>query len=118
MPDVSKLGKLWMGVHLNPHLDGDSEPQASMQPTIGGGISFCTQPKKKEENACEEVKEDCGMYDPNCDNFWMLSGSPVGRMGYIISFTTNEDGSVCINVGPHTGIPGPSFGVGLGGLFE
>ncbi|WP_235615065.1 hypothetical protein, partial [Candidatus Thiodiazotropha endoloripes] len=65
LPDVSKLGKLWMGVHGCPH------------PI----------------------------------ELWM-------GVHLQLSFTTNEDGSVCINVGPHTGIPGPSFGVGLGGLFE
>lgn len=71
-------------------------------------------------SSCQQAGQNdaAPAYDQNCDNFWMLSGSPVGRMGYIISFTTNEDRSVCINVGPHTGMSGPSFGVGLGGLFE
>ncbi|WP_235615310.1 hypothetical protein, partial [Candidatus Thiodiazotropha endoloripes] len=77
LPDVSKLGKLWMGVHLNPS-------KSNLNP----------------------------------GKLWMgVHLHPDGCPSTSI-YSLNEDGSVCINVGPHTGIPGPSFGVGLGGLFE
>jgi len=98
---------------------GDSEAQASMQPTIGGGLSLCSAPKEPEPS-CEDEKEeekDCGIYDPNCDDELNFGVSPPGRAGFLLSLSFNEDGSVCVNVGPHAGLPvAPS--VGLGGLSE
>ena len=42
--------------------------------------------------------------------------SPPGRAGFWLSVSANEDGSICVNIGPHVGLPGPS--IGLGGLSE
>jgi len=101
-------------------LQGDSEAQASLQPTIGGGITICGPPKQSGESCQDEKNDgkekDCGIYDPNCNNEMNFGVSPPSRAGFFISLSFNQDGSVCVNVGPHTGIPGPS--IGLGGLSE
>jgi RHS repeat-associated protein len=94
----------------------DSEAQASMQPTIGGGLSLCSSPREPQLSCEDGKEEDCGIYDPNCDDELNVGVSPPGRAGFGLSVSFNEDGPLCVNLGPHAGLPGPS--IGLGGLSE
>jgi RHS repeat-associated protein len=95
---------------------GNTGAQASLQPTIGGGLSICSAPKEPKPSCEDEEEKNCGIYDPNCDNDLNFGISPPGRAGVFLSLSFNEDGSICVNIGPHAGLPGPS--VGLGGLPE
>ncbi len=123
-----RVGEFGCLVGCLSFLQGDSEAQASMAPTIGGGISFCGPPEPLEQvESCEApvAERNCGFYDPNCDNAVGLGFSPVGkgraapigRAGMILSFQSNPDGSFCVNVGPHISLPVPFF-IHLGGVSE
>jgi hypothetical protein len=98
--------------------EGDSQTQASVSPTIGGGIMICEKtPKQPESCPAETPPQNCGMYDPNCDNSvtWGMSTSPKGAG---IGVSTNSDGTFCIVLGPFMAWPlaGPNWN--LGGLSE
>lgn len=117
---VTRYGVFGCLVGCASYTSGDAETQASLSPTIGGGLMICS-PKPEPDTSCSDdsppkPEEGCGIYDPNCDNTTNWGMSPPGRMGAIISVNRNQDGTVCINIGPHVGLPGPS--VGLGGLSE
>lgn len=108
------------------YIQGDSDAQLSFQPALGGAIKFCGEPKEKaaEEESCDAPQEQkgCGLYDPNCDNKLspLSSASPTGprgtglrTAGFLVSVSTEVNGSICVNIGPHAGLPvGPSYNIG------
>jgi RHS repeat-associated protein len=103
------------------YTQGDSEAQASMSPTLGGGVMFCS-PKPEKESICENEDndappKDCGMYDPNCDNNIQPSVS-VTRLGLGFGAVVNDDGSACILLGPFASYPIISPSYNLGGIYE
>ena len=90
--------------------------QVGLSPTVGGGLMICS-PKPEPKATCddkeaEKPKNNCGIYDPNCDDELSFGASPPGRAGAFLSLLFNEDGSFCVNIGPHAGLPGPSIGLG------
>jgi RHS repeat-associated protein len=92
---------------------GGNGPQASLEPTLGGGFEICedqpsvpceTKPKKPKKK-----KYSCGMYDPNCDDEIQPPDVPIPTrrvgLGYIIGLTIKKDGRVCIRFGLFGSIP-------------
>jgi len=108
------------------YTQGDRTTQASLEPTIGGGIMICTaKPAKEEEvQGCgSEPKKDCGMYDPNCDNdisggIAMPGTGALGRSGAVLGMSVNPDGSMCVNVGLFGGFSIFSGSLHLGDIDE
>lgn len=103
------------------YTQGDSEAQASISPTLGGGLMLCS-PKPEPEKECENKdpdppKQDCGIYDPNCDNNAQPSVS-VTRGGVGLGLARNADGSYCVLVGPFASYPLISPSINLGGMSE
>jgi len=110
-----RLGVFGCIVGCVGYSDGDSEAQASMSMTIGGGISLCSPKKElKKTESCEVEKqnENCGVYDPNCDSSLGFGAGPGGRAGVIVSYSASSDGSTCVYIGPHAGYPSPVWNLG------
>lgn len=94
----------------------DGSSQVSMQAVVGGGISLCSPSTNDSKDICNaEPDKDCGIYDPNCDNELTPPSVSPPKPGYMISISMNTDGSYCINIGPHMGLPLPSFNLGNAG---
>ncbi|MFR0690919.1 RHS repeat-associated core domain-containing protein [Enterobacterales bacterium AE_CKDN230030158-1A_HGKHYDSX7] len=95
----------------------DSEPQASIQSTIGGGIEICELPKEPTSCTVQEASKDCGIYDPNCDNKLQPPGLPLpGKVGLGIGVGFKRNGSFCTQIGFFGSLPLPSYE--LGGISE
>lgn len=95
----------------------DSDPQVSIELTLGGGIEICDPPKPSPpENMC---KKSCGRYDPNCDDQVQPPGIPWPARfgGFLFGPSFKKDGRFCVRLGPHAGVPlVPS--VDIGGMSE
>lgn len=106
------------------YTQGDAEAQASIQAMVGMALMICTPKNEDTSKTCgEEEKQDCGMYDPNCDNDVTpsVSGAPgvKGRGGAGLGVSVNGDGSVCVLIGPFAGPPIPvTPTIELGGISE
>jgi len=104
------------------YLQGDNDAQGSISPTIGGGLMACGPSPKPansdNENICknENVSDDCGIYDPNCDN--NMQPSISHRVGLGIGYARNNDGSHCMLIGPFTSFPMISPSLNLGSMSE
>ena len=104
---------------LKTPIDGSTEPQASLEPTVGGGIELCEPPPEKSSCPASKPVGGCGRYDPNCDNTvqWP-SGIPIpSRVGFVIGVSVKRDGRVCFQYGLFGSLPLiPSLE--LGGISE
>lgn len=108
------------------YAQGDSEPQASLQPTIGGGIEICEKPKPKstpkpEENCDMPKPKDCGIYDPNCNDQVQPPGLPIPtrfKAGLFIGMSMKSDGRICMQFGLFGAPPIPLPSLELGGISE
>jgi RHS repeat-associated protein len=83
-------------------LDGSTGPQASMEPSLGGGFEICEKPKPRPNpNQCDKPKpKNCGIYDPNCDNQIQPPGIPVPTgIGFIVGASIKKDGRLCLRFG-------------------
>ena len=97
---VSVFGCL-IGCVSSP-LDGSTGSQASMEPTLGGGIEICEKPKPQPKpDKCNKPKpKNCGIYDPNCDNQVQPPGLPVPTgLGFIVGASVKKDGRICLRFG-------------------
>jgi len=104
------------------YTEGDSEAQASLSPTLGGGFMVCSKPRPSQSESCpineeQTSPQDCGMYDPNCDNSINPSAS-FTRAGAGLGFAKNPDGSFCVLVGSFVSVPFIGSTVNLGGISE
>ncbi len=96
--------------------------QASLETTLGGGVSICFSPRGSvttnvSKKKCGENSESCGIYDPNCDNrISSPSLSAPSKLGFFVSGSKHPRGGYCVNLGPHMGLPLP--GISLGGIDE
>lgn len=64
------------------HFFGEPSSSAQFSPAIGGGFIICSQPKQEavcETPPPEEKPDDCGIYDPNCDDVWSVGYSGFNR---------------------------------------
>jgi hypothetical protein len=108
------------------YAQGDPEPQASIQPTIGGGIEICEKlkPKKPVMQCDKDYKPkptNCGIYDPKCDNVVQPPALPIPKaigLGAFVGISIKGDGRVCMQYGVFTSAPIPLPSVDLGGLSE
>jgi len=103
---------------LRSPINGSSEPQASLEPTVGGGIEICENPAERKSCPMPKPVGGCGMYDPNCDNTWQYPGVPAPRNigGFLIGVSIKRDGRVCFQYGLFGSAPLPSYD--LGGIYE
>jgi len=112
-PDIGVFGCI--GLACLTSTPKDSEPQLSLEPTLGGGIEICDPAPPKKPKDCNK---NCGMYDANCDNQVQLGSYWPKRFGGLFfgpSF--KRDGRFCLRIGPHAGVPFlPS--IELGGISE
>lgn len=92
-------------------VDGSSGPQASFEPTIGGGIEICDKNPPKPKDSCDQKKPkkkpgQCGIYDPNCDNQIQPPGVPVPTgLGFIFGASVKSDGRICVRIGLFAELP-------------
>jgi RHS repeat-associated protein len=116
-PRVTGAGVFGCMIGCIGFVQGDPEPQVSIEPALGGGIEICTKPKVAPKIECDEEPKDCGMYDPNCDNKWQ-AGLPVkpDKFGLVLGVSIKEGGEICAQVGLFISLPLPS--VDLGGISE
>lgn len=98
------------------YLQGDKNAQASISPTIGGGLLACGPPKSTNQKTNQCSVDNSNMYDPNEDNAVNFSPS-AGYKGVGLGLVSNEDGSTCVAVGLFLGLPIPAS-VSLGDLNE
>ncbi len=81
------------------YTEGDYKAKASVEPTVGGGISICSPPPPPEQ--CDD-----GIYGGTGIDF-------PGKAGLGLSVNLKSDGSTCFNIGPHVGFPiAPSANLG------
>lgn len=92
----------------------NGEPQASLEPTIGGGIEICESPTKPKSCRPPKPVGGCGIYDPNCDNTWQWPGLPIPpKVGFLIGVSIKRDGKVCFQFGLFGSVPIlPSYDLG------
>ncbi len=104
--------------------DGSTDPQISLELTLGGGIEVCSVDDTREieplENSCSPTpkrKRDCGFYDRGCNDRFQPPPIPVGgNLGSFVAYSIKADGRTCYRVGVFGSVPAPS--VELGGIRE
>ena len=99
--------------------DGSSEPQASVEPTVGGGFEVCERPSEPMSCPAPRPTLGCGIYDPNCDDTWQYPGLSAPRRygGFIVGMSVKRDGRICFQIGVFGSLPYlPSYD--LGGIYE
>jgi len=88
---------------------GNSAPQVSLEPTLGGGIEICEPKPEPKSCPAPKPKKNCGIYDPNCDNQLQPPSVPLPkRVGYIMGVSIQNDGRFCIQAGLFGSAPLPS----------
>ena len=115
---VGRAGVFGCLIGCVSYTDGDSEAQASLEPTIGGGFLICgpKKEKRKKTDSCEIDEENRSLYDPNGDNVVEFSPGYAPK-GAGIGVSLGRDGKHCVAVGLFTGISVP-VSINLGNLSE
>jgi RHS repeat-associated protein len=115
---VGRAGVFGCLIGCVSYTDGDSEAQASLEPTIGGGFLICgpRKKKKKKTGSCEIDEETSSLYDPNGDNAVEFTPGYAPK-GAGIGVSLGRDGTHCVAVGLFTGISVP-VSINLGNLSE